>query len=61
MWFMPGRKVTVSLTDGSVLSGRTRLSWPGRIHLVEVSTHLGDVPGLVIVYARSVLTVQVTA
>jgi hypothetical protein len=61
VFFMPGRKVTVSLTDGSVLSGRTRLAWFGRLHLVEVSTQQGDVPGVVIVYARSVLTVQVLA
>jgi hypothetical protein len=61
MWFMPGHKVTVSLVDGSVISGRTRLAWPGRLRLVEVSTAHGDVPGEVYVYARSVLTVQVTA
>lgn len=59
MWFMPGRKVTVSLVDGTVLSGRTRMSWPGRIKLSEVETAMGGVPGAIFVYARSVLTVQV--
>lgn len=59
MFFLPGRKVTVSLTDGSVLTGRTRLAWPGRLRLVEVQVGPGDVPGVVVVYARAVLTVQV--
>lgn len=59
MFFLPGRKVTVSLTDGSVLAGRTRWAWPGRLRLVEVQVGPGDVPGVVVVYARAVLTVQV--
>lgn len=59
MWFMPGKKVTVSLVDGTSLSGRTKLAWPGRLKLAEVETTLGDVPGCVFVYARSILTVQV--
>jgi hypothetical protein len=67
MWWMervesrPGRKVTVSLVDGAVLSGRTRLAWPGRIRLAEVATQDGEVPGVVIVHTRNVITVQVTA
>ena len=59
MWFMPGRKVTVSLTDGTALTGRTRWSWPGKLKLAEIATAMGDVPGVVYVYARSILTVQV--
>ena len=59
MWFMPGRQVTVSLTDGTALSGRTLWAWPGRVRLAEVKTPMGEAPGVVIVYSRSVLTVQV--
>lgn len=57
-----GRRVVVSLTDGTVLSGRTAGSWRfGRIRLVEVSTEQGDVPGTVVVFASAVVTVQVLA
>lgn len=66
MWWMDrvhlnaGRRVVVSLTDGSVLTGRTAGSWRfGRIRLVEVTTEQGDVPGMVIVFASAVVTVQV--
>lgn len=68
MWWMDrvhlnaGRRVVVSLTDGTVLSGRTSGSWRfGRIRLVEVTTEQGDVPGTVIVFASAVVTVQVLA
>lgn len=61
MWFIPGRKVTVSLIDGTALMGRTMLAWPGRLKLGEVSTAMGDVSGAIFVYSRSVLTVQVMA
>jgi len=56
-----GRKVTVSLSDGSVLTGRTAPPRPGRIRLVEVETSEGEVPGMVIVNGRHVLTVQVVS
>ena len=60
MWFMPGRKVTVSLTDGSALSGVTKFAWPGKLRLVDVRTiNAAEVPGEVYVPARAVLTVQV--
>lgn len=68
MWWMDrahlnaGRRVVVSLTDGTVISGRTAGSWRfGRIRLVEVTTDQGDIPGMVIVFASSVITVQVLA
>lgn len=68
MWWMDrvhlnaGRRVVVSMVDGTVLSGRTAGSWRfGRIRLVEVTTEQGDVPGTVIVFASNVLTVQVLA
>ena len=68
MWWMDrahlnaGRRVMVSLVDGTVLTGRTAGSWRfGRIRLAEVSTEQGEVPGTVIVYANSVITVQVLA
>ncbi|WP_295105327.1 hypothetical protein [uncultured Microbacterium sp.] len=57
-----GRRVVVSLTDGTVISGRTAGSWRfGRIRLVEVTTDQGEIPGTVIVFASSVITVQVLA
>ncbi len=59
MWFLPGRRITVSLTDGSALSGVTRLTWLGRVKLGQVSVSQGDVPGTVFVYSRAVLTIQV--
>lgn len=66
MWWMDrahlnaGRRIVVSLTDGTVISGRTAGSWRfGRIRLVEVTTDQSDVPGTVIVYATNVITVQV--
>lgn len=59
MWFTPGRKVTVSLVDGTALTGRTKLAWPGRLKLVEVQTAMGEAPGAIFVYSRSILTVQV--
>lgn len=55
------RQVTVSLLDGSVLTGRTRAAWPGRLRLIDVQTGDGDVPGTVVVFTRHVLTVQVIA
>ncbi|WP_194385357.1 hypothetical protein [Microbacterium luteum] len=68
MWWMDrahlnaGRRVMVSLVDGTVITGRTTGSWRfGRIRLTEVSTEQGEVPGTVIVYASSVITVQVLA
>lgn len=68
MWWMDrahlnaGRRVMVSLVDGTVLTGRTTASWRfGRIRLAEVSTEQGEVPGTVVVYAHSVITVQVLA
>lgn len=68
MWWMDrvhlnaGRRVVVSLADGTVLSGRTAGSWRfGRIRLVEVTTEQGDVPGTVVVFAAHVVTVQVLA
>ncbi len=54
-----GHRVTVSLTDGSVLSGRTRATWPGRVRLVDVETNEGEVPGTVLISSRHVVTVQV--
>lgn len=60
-WAPAGRKVTVSLTDGSVVSGRVRSSWPGRLRLAEVETAQGEVPGVVVVNGRHIATVQVTA
>ena len=68
MWWMDrvhlnaGRRVVVSLTDGTALSGRTSGSWRfGRMRLIEVSTEQGDVPGTVVVFLSNVLTVQVLA
>lgn len=58
-WAPVGRKVTVSLVDGSVVSGRVRGSWPGRIRLAEVETSDSEVPGLVVLSGRQVSTVQV--
>lgn len=59
MWIRPGRRVTVSLSDGSALSGRTRPSWPWNLRLSDVSVAAGEVPGTVVVPCRNVLTVQV--
>lgn len=66
MWWMDrlhlnaGRRVVISLVDGSVITGRTVGSWRfGRIRLAEVTTNQGDVPGTVVVFAQNVLTVQV--
>lgn len=59
MFFLPGHKVTVSLVDGSALTGRTALAWPGRLRLREVTVSSGAVPGLVWIPKRSILTVQV--
>jgi hypothetical protein len=61
MWIRPGRTVTVSLTDGSSLTGRTLWAWPGRVRLcgVTVSGADGQAAGVVVVYKRSVLTMQV--
>jgi hypothetical protein len=57
MWWMDrlhlnaGRRVVISLVDGT---------WRfGRIRLAEVTTNQGDVPGTVVVFAQNVLTVQV--
>lgn len=58
-WAPTGRKVTVSLVDGSVVSGRVRGSWPGRIRLAEVETSDSEVPGVVVLSGRHVATVQV--
>lgn len=60
-WAPAGRKVTVSLVDGSVITGRVRRAWPTRIRLAEVETADGEVPGLVVLSSRQVATVQVTA
>lgn len=66
MWWMDrvhlnaGRRIVVSLTDGTVISGRTVGSWRfGRIRLAEVTTDQGVIPGTVIVFSSSVITVQV--
>lgn len=56
-----GRKVTVSLVDGTVLTGRTLRTVPGRIRLSEVTAEEGDVPGTVTVFTRNVIAVQVLA
>lgn len=56
-----GRKVTVSLTDGSALSGVSRWSWPWMLRLVDVKVQQGEVPGMVLVPRRSVLTIQVVS
>ena len=60
-WASAGRKVTVSLVDGTALTGRTRSAWPGRIRLVEVQAEEGEVPGMIVVNTRHVLVIQVTA
>jgi len=60
MWIRPGRRVTVSLSDGSALSGRTRPSWPWNLRLSDVSVAAGEVPGTVVVPVRQVMTMQVT-
>jgi hypothetical protein len=59
MWYRPGRTLTVSLTDGSSLTGRSMLAWPGRIRLGGVKVTEGEVPGTIIIYRKSILTVQV--
>jgi hypothetical protein len=59
MWFLPGKTLTVSLTDGGSLTGRSLWAWPGRIRLCGVKVTQGEVPGVVVIYKQSVLTVQV--
>lgn len=56
-----GRRVTVSLTDGSALSGVSRWSWPWMLRLVDVKVQQGEVPGMVLVPRGSVLTIQVVS
>lgn len=64
MFFWPGKKVIVSLTDGTALHAVTRLSVNAvRLRNVEYNHH-GDaiaVQGRVVVPASAVLTVQVIA
>lgn len=60
MW-LPGRKLVVNLSDGSSLSGITRLSFLGRIRLHEVQAEGRQVPGTIIIYKRSILVVQVVS
>ncbi|WEV59682.1 hypothetical protein OZX67_03855 [Bifidobacterium sp. ESL0728] len=59
MWIMPGKNVTVSLTDGSALTGRSQLAWPGRVRLSGIKVKEGEVPGTVTIYKQSIMTVQV--
>lgn len=64
MMFLPGRKVVVSLTDGSAFSGITKLSWHAlRLRDVTYGAKHGtaDVVGRVIVAAAAILTVQVVS
>lgn len=62
MFFWPGKKVIVSLSDGTALNAITRLSVNAiRLRNVEYNHH-GDVmavQGRVIIPASAVLTVQV--
>lgn len=60
VWIRPGHTVTVSLSDGTALSGRTLVSWPWNMRLSEVSVPAGDVPGTVVIPTRRIITVQVT-
>lgn len=59
MIIKPGRKVTVSLVDGSALNGVARLTWPWRLKISDVTVPHGAVPGVVYVARRAILTVQV--
>lgn len=59
MWIMPGKTVTVSLTDGGSITGHTKLAWPGRVRLDGIKVSEGEVPGTVTVYKRAIMTVQV--
>lgn len=60
MW-LPGRKLVVSLSDGSSLSGVTRFSWLGSLRLHKVQADARQIPGTVIIYKRSILVVQVVS
>ncbi|OOB90738.1 hypothetical protein [Rathayibacter sp. VKM Ac-2630] len=59
MFFLPGRQVVVSLSDGSSVTGTTAWAWWGRLRLREVSSAGGTFPGELIVYRHAVLAVQV--
>jgi hypothetical protein len=58
---LPGRKVTVSLTDGSAVSGVTGWSWPWLLRVRDVHVRQGAVPGVVLVPWHSIVTVQVVS
>ncbi|MCI1673150.1 MAG: hypothetical protein LKI34_02875 [Bifidobacterium tibiigranuli] len=59
MWFKPGRSLTISLIDGTAITGRSLWAWPGRLRLCGVKTASGEVPGIVVIPSRSILIVQV--
>jgi len=59
LFVFPSRSVTVSLTDGTAISGKTAFCLPGKIKIRHVKVGDDKVPGVVIVPQRSILTVQV--
>lgn len=63
MFFWPGKKVIVSLTDGTALTAVTRLSVNAlRLKSVEYPTPTGETmsaKGSVVVPVTAILTVQV--
>lgn len=59
MFYFPRHLVSVSLSDGSAIQGKTCWAWPGRLRLRDVTIGGQAVPGRVIIYRRAVLTVQV--
>jgi hypothetical protein len=59
LWIRPGRDVTVSLTDGSAINGKTRFALPGKLKLSGVVVGPAEVAGVVIIPHDKVLTVQV--
>ena len=59
LWIRPGRDVTVSLVDGSAISGKTGFVLPGKIKLSSVFAGKAEIPGVVIIPHDKVLTVQV--
>jgi hypothetical protein len=65
MFFWPGRRLLVSLADGSALSGVAAWSWSRKVVRMRGVELLGDSPtpaeGVVIVPVSKIMIVQVTS
>lgn len=59
MFFFPGRRVVVSLSDGSAVAGVTAWAWFGWLRLRNVSSKGGEFPGEYLIPKHAVVGVQV--